>query len=82
MGFRYHPLTYEEVTRALKKLGFYKRDHNGTAHEQWVPVDPEAPFRKVTVDQTKVPFHGDLIKWMCSQAGCSKKEFYKLAKKK
>lgn len=82
MGFRYHPLTYEQVTKALKKLGFYKRDQDGTSHEQWVPIDPRTPFRKVTVDKPKAPFHGDLIKWMCAQAGCSKKEFYRLATSK
>lgn len=82
MGFKHHPLEYHQVAKALDKLGFEKRDHNGTSHEQWVPKDPNAPFRKVTVDKPKAPFHRDLIKWMCQQAGVSKKKFYELATSK
>lgn len=71
---RHRPLTYREVTGALKKLGFVFRNQEGS-HEQWVAQDP---FRKVTVDKPKAPFHGDLIKYMCLQAKVSKKEFYAL----
>ncbi len=79
MGGRHHPLSYEQVVTALKKLGFHKRDHDGTSHEQWVPVDDNAPFRKVTVDKPKQPYGQDLIKWMAAQAGVTKKRFYELA---
>lgn len=77
MGFgrRYRPLSYKEVTGVLKKLGFHFRNQEGS-HEQW--VNDSKPFRKVTVDKPKQPFHGDLIKYMCQQAGVSKSEFYSL----
>jgi len=76
MGFgRHRPLTYKEVTSVLRKLGFVFRNQEGS-HEQW--VNPGPPFRKVTVDKPKAPFHGDLIKWMSLQAGVTKAQFYKL----
>lgn len=76
MGFgRHRPLTYREVISVLKKLGFRFRNQEGS-HEQW--VNDGDPFRKVTVDKPKSPFHGDLIKYMSLQAGVSKKDFYKL----
>lgn len=72
---RHRPLTYKEVTGVLKKLGFQFRNQEGS-HEQWVSTS--GPFRKVTVDKPKSPFHGDLIKFMSAQAGVSKKQFYSL----
>lgn len=72
---KHRPLTYREVIGVLKKLGFTLRNQEGS-HEQWVREGD--PFRKVTVDKPKAPFHGDLIKYMCLQAGVSKKEFYNL----
>ncbi|EOX9028463.1 type II toxin-antitoxin system HicA family toxin [Pseudomonas aeruginosa] len=72
---RYRPLTYREVTGVLKKLGFTLRNQEGS-HEQWVREG--SPFRKVTVDKPKSPFHGDLIRYMALQAGVTKKEFYSL----
>ncbi len=71
---KYRPLTYREVTGVLKKLGFKFRNQEGS-HEQWVADDP---YRKVTVDKPKAPFHGDLIKFMCMQAKVTKKHFYSL----
>ncbi|WP_423836799.1 type II toxin-antitoxin system HicA family toxin [Stutzerimonas stutzeri] len=70
---RYKPLTYKEVIGVLKKLGFTFRNQEGS-HEQWVREGN--PFRKVTVDKPKQPFCGDLIKYMCLQAGVTKKQFY------
>lgn len=69
---RYRPLTYREVIAVLKKLGFKLRNQEGS-HEQWVADDP---FRKVTVDKPKAPFHGDIMASMCRQAGLTKRQFY------
>jgi predicted RNA binding protein YcfA (HicA-like mRNA interferase family) len=72
---RHRPLTYREVITVLKKLGFSFRNQEGS-HEQWVREGD--PFRKVTVDKPKAPFHGDLIKYMSLQAGVTKRKFYEL----
>lgn len=77
---RYHPLTCKEVKAILKKLGFEPRPQKGTSHEQWVKKT-EHDFWKVTVDCPKEPFSQELIKSIASQAGLSKKEFYKLLEK-
>jgi predicted RNA binding protein YcfA (HicA-like mRNA interferase family) len=69
------PLTCKEVERILKNLGFYYRNSEAS-HDNWVPLDPNAPFRKVTVDCPKAPFSQSLIGFMHKQAGVSKKEFY------
>lgn len=60
-------------------LGFGPRNKkSGTTHEDWVPLDPKAPFHKVTVDCPKAPFSQDLISSMAKQAGLNKKAFYAL----
>lgn len=74
---RNHPLTCKEVKTILKNLGFEPRPQKGTSHEQWVKTDSDGVFHKVTVDCPKSPFSQDLIRSMASQAGVSKKEFYK-----
>jgi predicted RNA binding protein YcfA (HicA-like mRNA interferase family) len=80
MLFRRIPLlTYSEIIKGLKKLGFTKRKNKSTAHEQWVA---ENPFRKVTVDKHISPFSEFLVKSMAKQAGVSVKEFYRLCKDK
>lgn len=71
---RHRPLTYREVKGVLKKLGFTLRNQEGS-HEQWVAQNP---FRKVTLDKPKAPFHGDLISSMARQAGVTKRRFYEL----
>jgi predicted RNA binding protein YcfA (HicA-like mRNA interferase family) len=72
------PLTYADVVKILKALGFSKRDHKGTSHEQWVN---QTPFRKVTVDKPKAPFSQILIASMARQAGVTKAAFYDALKK-
>ncbi|MDC6130802.1 type II toxin-antitoxin system HicA family toxin [Burkholderia gladioli] len=69
------PLTCKDVKRVLKALGFVHRNTEGS-HEQWVRDEPP-PFRKVTVDCPKAPFSQFLLEIMASQAGLTKKEFYK-----
>lgn len=69
------PLTCKEVKAILTNLRFRYRNTE-VSHEQWVPIDPQAPFRKVTVDCPKAPFSQDLIGFMHRQAGVSKKAFY------
>jgi predicted RNA binding protein YcfA (HicA-like mRNA interferase family) len=69
------PLTCKEVKTILKNLGFCYRNTEGS-HENWVPCNPSAPFRKVTVDCPKAPFSPILTTFMYKQAGVSKKDFY------
>lgn len=70
------PLTCKEVKRGLKNLGFAPTKVKGTSHEHWKKVVGGRLY-KVTVDCPKEPFSHDLIRSMASQAGVSKKEFYR-----
>lgn len=77
MSAQHPPLTVAQVEEALKRLGFEPRPKkSGTSHQDWVPRDKSARFRKVTVDPPKAPFTQDLIKSMARQAGVTKKQFY------
>ena len=76
MSKHYWPLTCKEVKRILTNLGFQPRPQQGTSHEHWVK-DVSGHRYKVTVDCPKAPFSQDLIRSMASQAGVSKKAFYK-----
>jgi len=78
---RNKPLTCKEIKRALHSLGFTPRPKKGTSHEQWVGYR-NGTFRKVTVDCPKSPFSQDLIAYMASQTGVSRKELYRLATQK
>jgi predicted RNA binding protein YcfA (HicA-like mRNA interferase family) len=75
MSSQHPPLTYKDVIRGLKKLGFIQRPKTATTHEQCVKTK-DGRFYKVTVDFSKSPYSHDLIKSMASQAGVSKKDFY------
>lgn len=70
------PLKASEVRTILKNLGFEPRKQHGTSHEHWVPSNPDAPFRKVTVDEPQSPFGEFLIRSMARQAGVSLRQFY------
>jgi predicted RNA binding protein YcfA (HicA-like mRNA interferase family) len=76
MGRWRRPLTAKEVHKILRNLGFEPRKQTGTSHQQWVPKDPSAPFRKVTVDEPKSPFGDILVASMARQAGVSVRAFY------
>lgn len=76
MSSRYPPLTCKKVKRGLKSLGFRPTQIKGTSHEHWKKIKNGILY-KVTVDCPKSPFSQDLIKSMASQAGVSKKIFYK-----
>lgn len=69
------PLTYKEVKKILRNLGFEPRPKKSSSHEQWVKKEKNTLY-KVTVDCPKQPFGHDLIKSMAKQAGVSKKQFY------
>lgn len=75
MSKEHWPLSCADVKRILTNLGFTLRPKKGTSHEQWIG-QIRGQFRKVTVDCPKAPFTPDLVKWMTSQAGVTKKEFY------
>ncbi|WP_439256584.1 type II toxin-antitoxin system HicA family toxin [Lonepinella sp. BR2271] len=81
MFTRITPLTYKEVTTALKRLGFTMKPKTGTAHEQWVRLDNQGKFL-VTVDKHISPFDKALIKSMARQAGLSSKAFFLECKRK
>ncbi|OOS01246.1 hypothetical protein B0186_03985 [Canicola haemoglobinophilus] len=81
MFTRITPLTYKEVTSALKRLGFEIKSKTATAHEQWIRVDDRGKFL-VTVDKHISPFDKVLIQAMARQAGLSTKAFFKECKSK
>ena len=77
---RYHPLTCKDVKAILKKMGFEARPQKGTSHQHWIKditKNGKKHRLKVTVDCPKAPFSHDLVNSMASQAGVSKKDFYK-----
>lgn len=83
MSSHYPPLTCKQVKAILKDMGFSKKTEGckpGTSHEKWQKVIGNKKFI-VTVDCPKEPFTGRLLKYMCQQAGVSKKEFYSYLKK-
>ncbi len=73
------PITCKELKAILTYLGFVFSTQEGS-HEQWVLVKNKIKY-KVTVDCPKAPFSQFLIKSMATQAGCTKKDFYKILKK-
>ncbi|MCP2041907.1 putative RNA binding protein YcfA (HicA-like mRNA interferase family) [Neisseria sp. HSC-16F19] len=78
---RISPLTYKEVSSALKRLGFEMKPKTATAHEQWIRVDHRGKF-VVTVDKHIAPFDKTLIKSMARQAGMTSKDFFAACKAK
>lgn len=76
------PLTAKEVRQILKNLDFKFDGQDGSSHEHWVPADPNATFRKVTVDEPKEPFGHTLVKFMADQAGVSVRRFYEALNEK
>ena len=70
------PITCKELKAILSSLGFAFSTKEGS-HEQWVLIKDGKKY-KVTVDCPKAPFSQFLIKSMASQAGKSKKDFYKI----
>lgn len=79
MSGEYPPITCKELKAILAYLGFVFDTQKGS-HEQWIMVKNKIKY-KVTVDCPKSPFHHDLIKSMATQAGCTKKDFYRILKK-
>lgn len=77
---RHFPLTCKQVKDILSHEGFTPRPRKGTSHEQWVK-DADNGRLKVTVDCPKAPFSQILIGSMASQAGMTKKQFYKVLEK-
>jgi len=77
MSAHHPPLDCKDVKEILRNLRFEHRQGKGRgSHEDWVKV-VNGRLYKVTVDCPKAPFSQDLIKSMASQAGLSKKDFYR-----
>jgi len=72
------PITCKELKAILAYLGFVFDTQRGS-HEQWVMIKNNRKY-KVTVDCPKAPFSQELIKNMATQAGCAKKDFYRILK--
>lgn len=73
------PLDAREVVEILTALGFaYTRSAGG--HDFYEAVRKGTKY-KVTVDPHVAPFGPYLLQSMCSQAGCSRKEFYGATRK-
>lgn len=75
------PLTYKEVARALKRMGFEIKKKGATSHEQWI-LKKDNTKRVVTVDKHHAPFSISLIKSMARQAGMTTKAFHSECKSK
>jgi len=74
MPRRWPPLTEREVIDILKSFGItYTKSKGGHDFYEGTHHDER---RKVTVDPKCAPFSDDLLKSMCSQAGCTRDEFY------
>ena len=68
------PLSIHELLDVLRALGFqYARSTGG---HDFYTAERHGTKYKVTVDPKCAPFSVDLLKSMCSQAGCSRKDFY------
>jgi len=76
MSSRFPPLEYRDVVKGLKALGFQERKQKDTGHTHWVR-EINGKFHKVTVSRHHAPFSQMLIKSMATQAGESKRSFYK-----
>jgi predicted RNA binding protein YcfA (HicA-like mRNA interferase family) len=75
MSGQHPPLSYADVVRVLKHLGFVLRPTTATSHEQWARLEG-GRLLKVTVDKSKAPYTRDLVTWMARQAGMTKAQFY------
>jgi predicted RNA binding protein YcfA (HicA-like mRNA interferase family) len=78
---RYPPLTPQEVTAILGKLGFTFKRKQGS-HEQYErPADVDRPRSIVTVDVKLAEFDDYLLKSMIEQSNHSREEFYGATKR-
>lgn len=73
------PLELREVEAILNALGI-TYSHSEGGHDFYVGVRG-GEKRKVTVDPKCAPFDAYLLKSMCSQAGCTRDDFYGATKK-
>ncbi len=74
MPKKYPPLTYNEVLKIIKVLGFKFKDQKGS-HEHY-EADINGVRRKITLDKNDSPYNDFIIKSMIRQSGFSRKEFY------
>lgn len=81
MGWSLSPLTYKEVVRALRRMGFSMKPKTATSHEQWIKKTGSDKWL-VTVDKHHAPFDKTLIKSMARQAGMTTKAFHSACKLK
>ena len=79
MPKRWPPLSEHEVIDILRALGIVYASSKG-GHDFYIGIH-KGEKRKVTVDGKCAPFSDDLLKSMCSQAGCTRDEFYKATEK-
>lgn len=77
---KYPPLTYSEVLKILKVLGFTKDRQPGSSHEQYKGII-KGKRCLVTVDENESPFDVYIIKMMIRQSGVGYKKFYEATKK-
>lgn len=73
---RFRPLPCSDVKKALKNLGFTKKNKgSGTSHEQWRKVVDNKLY-KATVDCHKGEVKAMDVRSIIKQAGVSKKQFF------
>ena len=75
MPKRFPPLTYSEIKKVLKSLGFVW-DRSKGSHEQW-----KNNGNTVTVDSAEDEPGNDLMKSMIRQSGVSREDFYGATKR-
>ena len=80
---KYKPLTYKDVTKILKNLGFAQSISRSTSHQTWTQTKGSKHYA------VTVAFHGHnqefkrgTLSSMIRQSGRTKDEFYRALKKK
>lgn len=74
----YPPLSYGEVIKILKNLGFSPKGNKSGSHQTWLRKE-EKSYYAVTVaghGRRKQEFPDGTLRAMIRQSGCSKKKFY------
>jgi predicted RNA binding protein YcfA (HicA-like mRNA interferase family) len=77
MGKRkYPPLTPGEIRAILQRLGFSKKNQEGSHEHYERPADARRLRSVVTVDSSISEFGEHLLRSMIRQSGFSREEFY------
>jgi len=80
---RYKPLTYNDIVKILRNLGFQLSPTGATSHQTWIISRDNIPFA------VTIMFHGSNVEFkkgtlgsIIRQSGFTKDEFYNALKNK